>query len=105
VAGYVFAGETYEAAAARRISQELGLRGPALTAIGKTAMIDEGCKKFIELFTTVEDGPFEYDLHHIERLEFLALVDVHKLRDTGLRTFTPTFLHVLNFYEAGRRMS
>jgi isopentenyldiphosphate isomerase len=103
VAGYVFAHESYETAAARRISQEITVREAALSLVGKTSMDDQGCKKFIEVFTTTQDGPFQYDHEHIDRLEFLQLAKIHEFHASAERSFTPTFLHVLNFYEAGRR--
>jgi isopentenyldiphosphate isomerase len=105
VAAYVFASESYENAAARRISQELGIRSDTLLPVGKTTMDDEGCKKFISVFTTIQNGPFDYDHEHIDQIEFLPLARIHELHNIGERNFTPTFLHVLNFYEAGRRTS
>lgn len=105
VAGYVFAGETYEAAAARRISQELGLYNATLTLFGKTEMDDQGCKKFIDVFITNHEGPFSYDHSHIEQIEFISLERIHIMRDSGERPFTPTFLHVLNFFEQGPKAS
>ena len=50
VAGYNFAGESYEAAAGRRLGEELGIDGVPLTYIGKTSMEDDGCQKFIGYF-------------------------------------------------------
>jgi isopentenyldiphosphate isomerase len=105
VAGYVFADESYEAAAVRRTSQELGIGNAVLLPVGKTTTDDEGCKKFIEVYTTIQNGPFQYDHEHIDRLEFQSLAKIHDLNNIGERTFTPTFLHVLNFYEAGRGTS
>jgi isopentenyldiphosphate isomerase len=99
VAGYVFAGESYEAAAKRRIRQELGIRSASLDFVGKTSMDDEGCRKFIAVFSTTRNGPFKFDRTHIERLEFLPIRAIHRLHAAGLRKFTPTFLRVLGFYE------
>jgi 8-oxo-dGTP pyrophosphatase MutT (NUDIX family) len=98
VAGYLFAGETYMQAAQRRLSQELGVQ-TALQAYGKTSMNDEGCTKFITLYLGTCNGPFTYDHDHIAKLEFQGLPALRIQRGTGERRFTPTFLHVLNFYE------
>ena len=100
VAAYLFAGESYREAAERRLKEELGIRGMPLNYIGKTSMMDESSRKFIAVFTTIHDGPFNFDRDHIERLEFLPVHVIHRLQATGLRTFTPTFLTVLTFYES-----
>jgi len=100
VAAYVFAGESYEAAAQRRLREELRIREATLGRIGKTSMIDEGCLKFIAVFKTTQGGPFLFDRTHIESLEFVPIEEVHRLSASGARTFTPTFLRVLSFYES-----
>jgi isopentenyldiphosphate isomerase len=100
VAGYIFAGESYEAAAERRLGEELGVYGVLLKSVGKTAMEDDGCCKFIGVFSAVQDGPFNFDRDHIETLEFLPRRVIHELHSSGSRNFTPTFLRVLTFYES-----
>lgn len=47
VAAYLFAGESYQAAAERRLAEELGVSGIRLNYIGKTSMVDQGVEKFI----------------------------------------------------------
>jgi len=100
VAAYLFAGESYQAAAERRLNQELGVRGLDLDFIGKISMNDDGCQKFVGIFSAVHDGPFTYDKKHIEKLEFLSLQQIHHLHHSGERLFTPTFLRVLSYYES-----
>ena len=100
VAGYIFAGESYDAAARRRLGEELGIYDVPLNYIGKTSMEDDGCHKFIGIFSTIHDGPFNFDRDHIETLEFLPRRVIHELHAAGRRTFTPTFLRVLRFYES-----
>jgi hypothetical protein len=85
VAGYVCASEDYETAA-------------DLKLFGKVAMHDEGCTKFISLFTTQCEGPFQPDLSHIAALEFLSLETIARMSRDGERQFTPTFLLLLNFF-------
>lgn len=99
VAGYVFAGESYESAANRRLFEELGVRTVPLRYLGKTSMVDDGCLKFIAVFAGTSDGPFTFDHTQIERLEFVSLSRLHELIETESRRFTPTFLEVLKFYE------
>ncbi|HEV2491919.1 MAG TPA: NUDIX domain-containing protein [Terriglobia bacterium] len=100
VAGYIFAGESYEAAAGRRLGEELGIYGVSLNYIGKTSIEDDGCHKFVGVFSTIHDGPFNFDRDHIEALEFLPRHVIHELHARGTRKFTPTFLRVLSFYES-----
>jgi isopentenyldiphosphate isomerase len=100
VAAYLFAGESYEAAAERRLAEELGVYGVPLRYIGKTSMVDEGSEKFIGVFVATSDGPFHFDRSHIEKIEFLPTGVIHELQASGARRFTPTFLNVLRFYES-----
>ncbi|PYX10721.1 MAG: hypothetical protein DMG88_01550 [Acidobacteria bacterium] len=100
VAAYLFAGESYRAAAERRLAEELGIQGVPLNYVGKTWMEDNGPHKFIGVFTAIHDGPFSFDRNHIEKLEFLPRQIIRDLQAAGSRTFTPTFLRVLSFYES-----
>lgn len=100
VASYLFASESYEAAASRRVTEELGVTAPPLTFLGKTEMMDDGCLKFISVFTTKHDGPFVVDRSHIEEVEFVSPVLVQQMIDDGSRQFTPTFLHIFRFYQS-----
>jgi len=100
VAAYLFAGESYEGAAERRLTQELGIQEVPLEHVGKLSMEDEGCHKFVSVFSAVHDGPFRFDPDHIEALEFLPRPVIHELHALGSRAFTPTFLQVLGFYES-----
>lgn len=103
VAGYVFAEENYWDAAKRRLAEELGVRDATLQYLGKDTMLDEDSHKFIGVFATTNNGPFQYDHEHIDRIEILSLAAIHDLCDAGARQFTPTFLHVLRFYEDRHR--
>jgi len=98
VASYLFASESYQAAASRRVWEELGVKAPSLTLLGKTEMMDDGCLKFISIFTMNCDGPFALDRSHIEQVEFLPPVRVRRMIDDGTRQFTPTFLRVFRYY-------
>jgi isopentenyldiphosphate isomerase len=100
VAAYLFAGETYQAAAGRRLAEELGIHDVRLNYVGKTSMDDDGSHKFIAVFSATHEGPFSFDRSHIERLEFLPRQVIHELQAAGSREFTPTFLRVLGFYES-----
>ncbi len=98
VASYLFASETYQAAARRRVKEELGVEAPTLTFLGKTEMMDDGCLKFISVFTMKHDGPFTVDQSQIEEVEFVYPQVIEQLIDGKMRQFTPTYLHVFRFY-------
>jgi isopentenyldiphosphate isomerase len=97
VAGYVFTRETYEDAAVRRLEQELGVKNAMLRLVGKTSMEDEGCRKFITLYTVQLNGPFTLDLTHISKLEFLSTGTIATMMGEDKRQFTPTFIHLFRF--------
>jgi isopentenyldiphosphate isomerase len=98
VAAYLFSGEDYISAAERRITEELGITGVGLQPIGKTAMRDDGCTKFISLFTAISNGPFQFDRNHIEELQYVALPQIGEMLRTREHKFTPTFAHVFDLY-------
>jgi isopentenyl-diphosphate delta-isomerase len=97
VAGYLQAGESYQQAAERKLQQELGVR-PFVAEYGKTSMMDQSALKFIGLFTGSYDGPFSPNPAEVSRLEFVSISQVVAERSTGARTFTETFLRLLDFY-------
>lgn len=105
VAGYMFSHEQYDDAAKRRVTEELGISDAKLHKVGKMVMQDDGCLKFIEVFTAISDGPFRVDKNHINAIEFLPIPVLRSLQRSGEREFTPTFLAVLNFYQAQQGQS
>jgi isopentenyl-diphosphate delta-isomerase len=98
VAGYVLSGESYRAAAGRRLGEELGIFDAHLFDAGTTSMTDESSTKFIRVFTAAHDGPFRPDTNHIEAVQFLPLEAIVRMKNEGSMAFTPTFLHVLDYY-------
>jgi len=98
VAGYVNSGESYDEAIERKIREELGR--PDLTPVpfGKTVMDDDGCLKFIMLYTAHSSGPFVPDRSQILELAFFPLSQIQTARREGTMQFTPTLLHLLDFY-------
>lgn len=104
VAGYVFAGETYEAAAARRTEQELGMK-PHLEPAGICKMRDQGHDKFVGLFLGRADGGFLFDRSHVESVSFLSMEEIVSALASGETAFTPTFRELFAFYSKGREKS
>jgi isopentenyldiphosphate isomerase len=102
VAAYLFANETYEHAATRRLEQELGLADVVVKRVGKTPMDDEGCTKWITLFETRSPQHITHDPSHIARVEYQSMRHIEYMIRRGRRLFTPTFLHLFSCYQSGR---
>jgi isopentenyl-diphosphate delta-isomerase len=97
VAAYLFAGESYEEAARRRLAEELGLEGD-LIPIGKMRMVDKRSLKFVELYA-LEDGPAEIsEPEHIAELRYWDQAVLDVAVESSSAIFTPTFLNVYRFY-------
>jgi isopentenyldiphosphate isomerase len=94
VACYLFAGETYIDAIRRRTIQELGCELVNPSFVGRVPMRDGLSTKFVGIFTGTADGPFRVDTTHIERVEFMTLLEIASQLRSGTRTFTPTFRHI-----------
>lgn len=100
VAAYLFAGETYDEAARRRLSEELGITPQELRAVGKDTMHDQGSLKHIGLFTGTADGPFTLDHEHIAEVRFMTIAEIERQLARYPERFTPTFQEVFAFYRA-----
>jgi isopentenyl-diphosphate Delta-isomerase len=97
VAAYLFAGESYEEAARRRLYEELGLQGD-LVKVGKTRMWDERSLKFIKLFE-LQDGPAEArEPQHIAEIRYWSENDLDVAVEARSDMFTPTFLDLYRFF-------
>ncbi|HEY7063611.1 MAG TPA: NUDIX domain-containing protein [Chloroflexota bacterium] len=98
-AGHVLAGESYDDAIRRITARELGLVGLRITPVGRTEMREDGCKKFIMLYTGQHDGPFRLDDDQIASVRWWTLPEIGAARQAAPSQFTPTFLHLFEFYE------
>jgi isopentenyldiphosphate isomerase len=101
VAGYLYAGESYHAAARRRLREELGLEAE-LDPVGRTMMIDRGSRKFIMLFRTTVSAnePRIAEKDHIEDIRFWELTEIEEALARDPEIFTETFRHVFSFFKA-----
>lgn len=99
VAAYLHAGETYGEAAARRQQEELGLTG-RLQEIGSTSMVDDGCTKFITLFTgSAVRKPIVREPGHVAEVHFFAIPRVTSMIAQTPEAFTDTFRVVFDFFQ------
>ena len=99
VAAYMFAGESYEEAARRRIQQELGVDDFELEVVGTIKVDDLGHDKFVGLVVGHSEGPFQHDRTHIERLEFVSPRDIDRRIRSGAIAVTPTFKALWRFFK------
>jgi isopentenyl-diphosphate Delta-isomerase len=97
VAAYLFAGETYHDGAARRMADELCLRGP-LTRVGKIRMQDEDSTKFVGLFTFRSDHAEICAPDHIAELRYWPIPELDEAITIQSHAFTPTFLELYSFW-------
>lgn len=97
-AGHVDAGETYEQGAMRELKEELGVALP-LIFIDKIFYEDDprGAKKFIAIFKTTSDGPFEMDPEEVAEVRTETLDEVRQMIARG-EPFHPQMRYVLEHY-------
>ena len=100
VAGYVLSGESYEQAAKRKLMDELGVsnKEAKIKLVGKTFMEDMGRRKFVSLFLTTYDNELKPDSEQMDEVKFFDPKEITKMREKDANVFTPTFLHVLDYY-------
>lgn len=90
VAGYLHAGESYRAAAQRRLLEEIGLSA-RLTEVGVVPICDEGVTKFVGLFLARSDSARIAEPEHIEQLDFVPLQSIQDATERRPKDFTATF--------------
>jgi isopentenyldiphosphate isomerase len=69
-AGHVDSGETYEQAASRELSEELGIEAP-LRYLGKYLSVED--REMVAMFLAFHDGPYEIERNEIERIDFFSV--------------------------------
>lgn len=101
-AGHVDAGETYVAAAARELTEELGLENPARPErIGAFGATEDTGWEFVELFQAHAEGPFRWPAAEIEWGGFFAPSTVREWLDRRPEDFAPGFLHCWRLWLEG----
>lgn len=99
VAGHVRSGESYAAAAARELSEELGVPASSLEPVG-TTWIDEGPRrKFIGVFTGTASAVIEPDPGEVAGIEFLHPFEIRRCLRDDPRRFSATFAKVFRYVE------
>jgi len=101
VAAYVMAGESYVAAARRRLAEELGVQNAVLRERVKLAMPDEGARKFVTLFVAAHAGSVTPDGAVIASVRWAEPAQVEREVQEKPQLFTPTFARL---FEAFRQV-
>lgn len=101
VGGHLAPGETYEQAALREMSEELGVGGVELKYLYDYPLRNEVESENIRSFYAVHDGPFDYQSEEIDDIRFFGLDQIKELLGTGI--FTPNFEQEFMMYEQWRR--
>lgn len=95
--GHVQSGETYEQAVLREYLEELGVQSK-IEFFSKDIFLTPGKpEKFISVFKTNFNGPFNPDAEDVERVEFFSLDQIEKMIKAGEK-FHPELLFILNKY-------
>ncbi len=93
--GHLHAGESYEQAAWRELTEELGLAEPIpLRPVCKLAAGRETGNEFIWVYQGESDGPFALDPVEISEGRFLAISDLERELRAGSDPFSPVFVHL-----------
>lgn len=77
--GVVTAGETYEAAAARELAEELGVHAETLEYLGEGRFTDESVALIGRGYLTVHDGPFTFSDGEIAEVRWVTRAELGRL--------------------------
>ncbi|MGI8668076.1 MAG: NUDIX hydrolase [Jatrophihabitans sp.] len=97
VAGYLFAGESYSAAASRRLREELDV-DVELASCGVIPIDDEGVIKFVGVFSGRAEQARITDPEHVAAIEFRPVAAIEADLEVGLSTYTDTFARVFPYW-------
>lgn len=97
VAAYLFAGESYESGARRRLAEELGLTA-SLRPVGKLEMLDEHSIKFVCLFLAHSEVASNREPSHIAELRFSPIERIKREIRSDPESFTPTFAELFRSF-------
>jgi len=101
--GHVDAGETYEKAAMREISEELGLSTlPVLNPLFKLTPILETGWEFVWVYHAIHEGPFTAPPEEVATLQFFSPAAINQWIQTKPEELTPSFLYIWEKYLALR---
>ena len=83
IGGVVAAGESYDQAAVRELSEELGVTGVALEPAGAMHYADAQTRIIGRVFTARHDGPFALQAEEIAEGAFVTIAEAERLLETA----------------------
>ncbi len=100
VGGHLAVGETYEQAAVREMSEELGIEGVKMEYLYDYPLRNDVESENIRSFRAVYDGEVRFQKEEIDAVRFWSLDEVRSTLGKGV--FTPNFEQEFGLYEAWR---
>ena len=100
VGGHLAVGETYELAAVREMSEELGIEGVEMKYLYDYPLRNEVESENIRSFMVVFDGEVRFQKEEIDAVRYWSMDEIRSALGTGV--FTPNFEQEFGMYEAWR---
>jgi len=97
VGGHVLAGENYDQAAKREYAEELGAESNLAVFAKEYYEVPGAPKKFLVIYKTKYDGPFNPDPNEVEKVDFFSFEEIQKMIEKGEK-FHPERLFLLKKY-------
>jgi isopentenyl-diphosphate delta-isomerase type 1 len=95
VGGHLGPGETYEAAAAREVQEELGVPARNMTKLATIAACDVTGQEFVEVYSAVvEDAP-NPDPAEVIAVELMEPEQLWNMMQGGRLDFSPSFINTV----------
>ncbi len=94
--GHVRSKEKYEEAALREYEEELGIRSN-LEHLDKIYYQSDVISKFLNIFITKYNGPFQVDEEEVEKIDFFSINKIREMIKKGEK-FHPELVFILNKY-------
>jgi isopentenyldiphosphate isomerase len=91
--GVVLSGETYEEAAHRELTEELGVVDADLEPLGSGRFVDDHVAEICRGYRVVHDGPFTFDDGEVTEVRWVTFAELDELRST--RQFLPDSITLL----------
>ena len=96
-AGHLGAGEDYDEAAPRELSEELGL-STDIERVAKFAACEVLGNEHTVLYRAVTDEQPTFDPGEVDSIEYCELADIRQRIETTPEQFAPSFAYLLNWY-------
>lgn len=97
--GHVSAGESYDEAARRELSEELGLQSP-LRFLQKFSACPDTSQEFTMLYATLSDDPVTVDAAEISAVQWMTVAEIGHWLYRSPEDFSPAFRLLFQWYNS-----